>query len=76
MVYPTGGREIAGSLVPDQRSVYDAWKALANLADVAGIISIHATAKAPEGCDEAKLETACSSRCGNSDTSTTIDQHH
>ena len=40
----------------DQRSVYDAWNALANLTDVAGTISIHGTAKAPEGYDEAKLE--------------------
>ena len=56
MVYPTGGREIAVSFVADQKNVYDAWNALANLADVAGTISIHATAKAPEGYDEAKLE--------------------
>ena len=56
VVCPTGGREIAVSFVADQKNVYDAWNALANLADVAGTISIHATAKAPEGYDEAKLE--------------------
>ena len=47
--YPDGGRQIAVSFVADQKNVYDAWNALANLADVAGTISIHATATAPEG---------------------------
>ena len=54
--YPTGGREVAISFVAEQRELYSAWNALANLADVAGPVSISATAKAPDGYDEAKLE--------------------
>ena len=56
VVYHTGSRQIAVSFVADQRNVYDAWNALANLADVAGKVSIQATATAPEGYDKAKLE--------------------
>ena len=50
------GGGIAISFVAEQSSIYDAWNAMANLADVAGTISIHATATAPEGHDKAKLE--------------------
>lgn len=56
VVYPTDGREIAVAFVADQQSVYEAWDALANLAALAGTISIKASATAPEGYDKAKLE--------------------
>ena len=54
--YPKGGREVAISFVAEQRELYSAWNALANLADVAGPVSISATAKAPDGYDKARLE--------------------
>ena len=54
--YPTGGQEIALSFVADQKSVYAAWSALANLADVAGEVSIDAKATPPDGYDKGKLE--------------------
>ena len=53
---PSGGREIALSFTADQSKVYGAWNALANLADVAGRVSIRATATTPAGYDKAKLE--------------------
>jgi hypothetical protein len=53
---PSGGREIALSFTADQSKVYGAWNALANLADVAGEVSIRATATTPAGYDKAKLE--------------------
>lgn len=56
VTYPTGGREIAVAFVADQRSFYEAWDALGNLANLAGTISIKASATAPEGYDKAKLE--------------------
>lgn len=54
--YPTGGRDVAIAFVAEQRELYSAWSALANLADVAGPVSISATARAPDGYDKAKLE--------------------
>ncbi|MXY51432.1 MAG: ATP-binding protein [Gammaproteobacteria bacterium] len=51
-----GRRQVVISFVADQSKIYDAWNALANLADVAGTISINASANAPEGYDKAKLE--------------------
>ncbi len=54
--YPTGSREITVSFVADRNVVYDAWNALANLAEMTGTISINASATAPEGYDKAKLE--------------------
>ena len=54
--YPSASREIAFSFVADQRSLYQAWSAMANLADVTGKIAIDATATAPEGYDKAKVE--------------------
>ena len=56
VIYPTEGREIAVAFVADQRSFYEAWDALGNLATLAGTISIKASATAPEGFDKAKLE--------------------
>ncbi len=53
---PTGGRDVAISFVAEQPQLYGAWNALANLADVAGRVSISATARAPDGYDKAKLE--------------------
>ena len=53
---PTGSREIALSFVADPKSVYGAWNALANLADLAGTVSISATATPAVGYDKAKLE--------------------
>ena len=54
--YPKGGREIAFSFVADQKNVYAAWNALANLADVAGEVAINAKATPPDGYDKGKLE--------------------
>lgn len=51
-----GGREIALSFTADKENVFQAWNAIANLADVAGEISIRATATTHEGYDKAKLE--------------------
>ena len=56
--YPTGGRDVSISFIAEQSELYNAWNALANLADVAGKVSINATAKAPDGYDKAKLENA------------------
>ena len=56
VVYPTERREIAVAFVADQRSFFEAWDALGNLATLAGTISIKASATAPEGYDKAKLE--------------------
>lgn len=54
--YPSGSREITFSFVADQRSLYQAWNAMANLADLAGEVSINAKATAPDGYDESKVE--------------------
>lgn len=50
------GRHIAVSFTADASKLYAAWKALANLADVAGEVSISANATAASGYDKAKLE--------------------
>ena len=52
----TGSRAVALSFVADRKNVYGAWNALANLADLAGVVSITATATAAAGYDRAKLE--------------------
>ena len=49
-------REVTLSFTAGQSDLYAAWSALANLADVAGEVSINAKATAPEGYDKAKLE--------------------
>ncbi len=54
--YPSGSREITFSFVADQRSLYQAWNAMANLADVAGKVAINAKATAPDDYDKAKVE--------------------
>ena len=52
----SGGRKIALSFTADQANLYAAWNALANLADVAGQVSISAIATTPDEYDKAKLE--------------------
>ena len=52
----TPSREIAVSFTADATKLYGAWNALANLADVAGEVSITARATAASGYDKAKLE--------------------
>ena len=54
--HETGSRTVALSFVADRKNVYGAWNALANLADLAGVVSITATATAAAGYDRAKLE--------------------
>ena len=49
-------REVALSFTASQSDLYAAWNALANLADVAGEVSINAKATPPQGYDQAKLE--------------------
>jgi len=56
LVYSTGQRDITISFVADSQKVYEAWKAMANLAHVAGKVSISATATTPDGYDKGKLE--------------------
>ncbi len=50
------GREIALSFTADPSNLYAAWNALANLADLAGEVSINARSTPPTGYDKAKLE--------------------
>ena len=50
------GQEIELSFTADQSDLYAAWSALANLADVAGEVSINARATPHEGYDKTKLE--------------------
>ncbi len=50
------GRKIAVSFTADASRLYAAWNALANLADVAGEVSISASATAKSGYDKTKLE--------------------
>ena len=49
-------REVVLSFTAGQSDLYKAWNALANLADVAGEVSINARAKPPEGYDKGRLE--------------------
>ncbi len=58
VVPPAGGdeREVAFSFVADRNALYAAWNAIANLADVAGEVSISAKAKPKSGFDKSKLE--------------------
>ena len=49
-------REVALSFVAGRNDLYAAWNALANLADVAGEVSISARAKPKSGFDKSKLE--------------------
>ena len=49
-------REVALSFTAGQSDLYAAWNAFANLADIAGEISINAKATVPEGYDKARLE--------------------
>ena len=49
-------REVAFSFTAGRNDLYAAWSALANLADVAGEVSISARAKPKSGFDKSKLE--------------------
>ena len=49
-------REVAFSFIADRNDLYAAWNALANLADMAGKVSISARAKPKSGFDKSKLE--------------------
>ena len=49
-------REIALSFTADRNALFNAWNALANLADMAGKVSISARAKPKSGFDKSKLE--------------------
>ena len=49
-------REVNLAFTADQSDLFAAWNALANLADVAGTVSINAKATPPEGYDKTKLE--------------------
>ena len=53
---PSDPEEVALSFTASESDLYAAWNALANLADVAGEVSIDTRAKLPEGYDKAKLE--------------------
>ena len=48
--------EVAFSFIAGRNDLYAAWNALANLADVAGEVSISARAKPKSGFDKSKLE--------------------
>ena len=48
--------EVAFSFTAGRNDLYAAWSALANLADVAGKVSISARAKPKSGFDKSKLE--------------------
>ena len=48
--------EVAFSFIADRNDLYAAWNALANLADVAGEVSISARAKPKSGFDKNKFE--------------------
>ena len=53
---PAGSTELTLSFTANKEQIYGAWNALANLADIAGNISIHAKATPPAEHDNAKLE--------------------
>ena len=48
--------EVAFSFTADRDALFNAWNALANLADVAGEVSISAKAKPKSGYDKSTLE--------------------
>ena len=51
-----GPHDLTVSFVADRDNLYAAWSALANLADIAGKVSVNVTATSDTGLDEAKLE--------------------
>ena len=51
-----GTRDVSISFVADRDKLYNAWNALANLADAAGKITVSVTATSQSGLDEAMLE--------------------
>ena len=53
---PVTEHEVAFSFTANRNDLFAAWNALANLADVAGEVSIHASATPETGFDKIKLE--------------------
>ena len=53
---PAGSRDLTISFSADRNALYNAWNALANLADAAGKISVRVQATSDTGFDRAKLE--------------------
>ena len=51
-----GSHDLTVSFVADRDNLYAAWSALANLADIAGKVSVNVTATSEAGLDKAKLE--------------------
>ena len=51
-----GSHDLTVSFVADRGNLYAAWSALANLADIAGKVSVNVTATSEAGLDKAKLE--------------------
>ena len=51
-----GPHDLTVSFVADRDNLYAAWSALANLADIAGKVSVNVTATSEAGLDKAKLE--------------------
>ena len=55
---PDAGREVAISFTADRDKLFDAWRALANLADLTGRITISAKAASADPLDRNRLEHA------------------
>ena len=51
-----GSRDLTVSFVADRNRLYAAWSALANLADIAGKVSVNVTATSEAGLDVSRLE--------------------
>lgn len=51
-----GEREVAISFIADRSALYSAWNSLANLADLAGSVSVSAKATSASGFDKNRLE--------------------
>ena len=52
-----GSRDLTVSFVADRNRLYAAWNALANLADIAGKVSVNVTATSESGLDVSRLES-------------------
>ena len=53
-----GSREITLSFSANRNELFNAWNALANLADAAGRISVRVQAASEAGFDEARIENS------------------
>ena len=51
-----GSRDVTISFVADRNELYEAWNALANLADAAGKVSVRVRAASDKGFDDASIE--------------------